>query len=106
VAGALAVGGIFLFVVPVYDGPLGPVVRLLDKDPTHVHQKSRAFWLGWASRRFTVLDWWGLTRYLLPGGLYVNWPSRLARRVSPAIAVVARKGAAVPAGFAVPRQPA
>ena len=66
VSEALADLGVFLFVVPVYDGPLGPIVRLLDKDPTHLHKRSRAFWLSWASERFVVLDWWGLTRYLLP----------------------------------------
>ncbi len=38
-------GGLLVFVVPVYDGPLGPVVHLLDRDPTHVHKRSRADWL-------------------------------------------------------------
>src|SRR5262249_58711932 len=62
----LADGGIFFFVVPVYDGPLGPVVRALDHDPTHVHKQPRAFWLEWARRHFELVDWWGLVRYLLP----------------------------------------
>ena len=31
-------GGCFVFVVPVYDGLSGPVIRLLDRDPTHLHK--------------------------------------------------------------------
>ena len=30
--------GVFVFVVPVYDGPLGGLVRRLDKDPTHMQK--------------------------------------------------------------------
>jgi SAM-dependent methyltransferase len=85
-------GGVLIFVVPVYDGPLGGLVRVLDHDPTHIHKRSRAFWLSWISQRLVLRDWFGLTRYLLPGGFYVNWMSRSLRRLSPAIAVVAHKG--------------
>jgi SAM-dependent methyltransferase len=91
VVGALTEGGIFVIVVPVYDGPLGRCVRMLDKDRTHVHRHARSFWLSWMSRRFVVRDWWGLTRYLLPGGAYLNWPSRRLRNIAPAIAVVGQK---------------
>lgn len=83
--------GVFAFVVPVYDGLLGPVVNLLDGDPTHVHRKSRAFWLDWAGRHFVVEEWWGIFRYLLPGGHYVHWPTHALRGVAPAIAVIARR---------------
>jgi SAM-dependent methyltransferase len=88
---ALARDGHFVFVVPVYDGPTGPIVHLLDRDETHVHKRSREFWLRWARERFTVVDWLGLCRYLLPGGYYVHWTTRLWRRFTPAIAVVARR---------------
>lgn len=90
IAALLAPNGVFVFVVPVYDGLSGPVIRMLDRDPTHVHKNSRQFWLDLAAKRFRVADWYGITRYLLPGGLYVNWPTRLWRRHTPAIAVVAR----------------
>ncbi len=87
----LAPGGIFIFVVPVYDGPLGWLVNLLDPDPTHIHKNGRKSWLSWASQRFTVEGWSGIFRYLLPYGPYVNWPTRLLRNQAPAIAIIARK---------------
>jgi SAM-dependent methyltransferase len=88
---ALAPEGVFVFVVPVYDGPLGWLVNLLDPDPTHIHKRSRKFWLSWAGKHFQVEEWRGIFRYLLPHGPYVNWPTRWWRYQAPAIAVVARK---------------
>ena len=85
----LTVGGAFIFVVPVYDGPTGPIIHLLDRDPTHVHKRSRRFWLDWAETNFVLRDWWGVTRYLLPGGFYMHVPTRVLRGLTPAIAVVA-----------------
>jgi len=82
--------GVFVFVVPVYDGLSGPIIRMLDHDPTHVHKNGRRFWLDLAAERFRVVDWYGITRYLLPGGIYLNWPTRWLRRHTPAVAVVAR----------------
>jgi len=82
--------GAFLFVVPVYDGPAGLAVHLLDRDETHLHKRSRAFWLEWAEEHFQVVEWWGLTRYLLPGGYYVHLVTRAFRRWTPAIAVLTR----------------
>jgi hypothetical protein len=90
VAAHLQPDGIFAFVVPVYDGLSGPIIRLLDQDVTHLQKHGRSFWLHLASRRFRVLAWHGLVRYLLPGGVYLNWPTRLCRQHTPAIAVVAR----------------
>ena len=86
----LSPDGCFLFVVPVYDGITGPVVHALDKDETHLHKRSRGFWLRWAEERFEVVEWLGLLRYLLPGGYYVHLHTRALRRFTPAIAVVAR----------------
>ena len=83
--------GYFVFVVPVYDGPMGPLIRFLDKDVTHVHKKSRNDWLSWSGRHFQVVDWWGLFRYLFPLGYYLHWPTKRMRRFSPAIAVVSKK---------------
>jgi len=90
ISSKLALNGSFIFAVPVYDGPLGPIVRALDHDATHVHKESREFWLTWARRHFGVEDWQGILRYLLPGGVYVHWPTRVARRWTPAIVVSAR----------------
>lgn len=91
VAAHLRPGGYWVFVVPVYDGPTGPVIRLLDKDPTHVHKQPREFWLDWVQQRFELVNWQGMYRYLLPGGYYAHWRTRWLRRFTPAIAVVARR---------------
>jgi len=91
VQGLLGPKGAFVFVVPVYDGVTGPVIRMLDKDETHVHKDSRDVWLAWARRNFTVLEWRGLLRYLVPGLGYVHLTTRVWRRFTPAIAVVARR---------------
>lgn len=85
----LAAGGRFVFVVPVYDGVTGPLIRILDKDETHVHKRSRDFWLEWARENFSLQDWYGVYRYLVPGLGYVHVPTRLWRRFTPAIAVIA-----------------
>lgn len=84
-------GGLFFFVVPTYDGPFGPAVHLLDRDPTHIHKTNRRFWLTWAGRHFEVLEWLGIFRMLLPKGPYIHWPTRALRSVAPAILVAARK---------------
>jgi SAM-dependent methyltransferase len=92
-------GGLFVFTVPVYDGPLGWLVHRLDKDPTHVHKRGRDFWLGQLEPRFELLRYTGVWRYFLPGGVYLNVVSRLSRRVTTAVLVVARvrEGAAAAA---------
>ncbi len=78
--------GGFLFVsVPVYDGPLGPLVRLLDRDPTHIHKWPRHAWrarLGRAPLR--VVDELGMIRYPL-GPLYLFTSGRRLARISPAL---------------------
>lgn len=81
--------GLFLFVVPVYDGPTGPIISLLDKDPTHIHTTSRRFWLDWAGEAFEILDWRGMYRYLF-GNKYIHWPTHKLRHYTPAIAVLCR----------------
>jgi len=86
----LTCGGHFIFVVPVYDGPTGSVVRLLDKDHTHVQRRSRRFWLRWTKQNFVLREWWGIYRYLFPGGFYLHLPTQVWRRFTPAIAVMAR----------------
>jgi SAM-dependent methyltransferase len=84
-------GGCFIFVVPVYDGLSGPLIRLLDRDPTHLHKWPRQRWLDWAQSHFTLVDWRGIVRYLFPGGYYLHLASHVLRRHTPALVVVARK---------------
>ncbi len=91
IVGSLRPGGAFVFVVPVYDGLTGPLIRLLDRDPTHVHKVSRGFWLHRVEPRLELIDWWGIFRYLLPGGLYVHLVTHALRACSPAIAGVMRR---------------
>jgi len=90
VAAALRPHGGFVFVVPVYDGLTGPAIRYLDRDPTHVHKRERDFWLEIAGVHFRIIDWWGICRYLLPGGFYFHLVTRYFRRHTPAIACLAR----------------
>ena len=87
----LTLNGSFIFVVPVYDGPFSPLIRNLDKDITHIQRESRKFWLEWVDRNFHLESWCGILRYLLPGGFYIHWPTRIFRHWTPAIAVIARR---------------
>lgn len=89
----LVANGCFLFAVPVYDGLSGPIIRALDRDPTHVHKWPRRRWLGWAATHFQVLDWLGAVRYLFPLVGYLHVATRLLRRHAPAILVACRKRA-------------
>jgi SAM-dependent methyltransferase len=60
----LSPGGFLFLTVPVYDGPLGMVVHLLDRDPTHVHKWGRGQWSALARRhRFDVVESVGMVRY-------------------------------------------
>ena len=93
-------GGLFVFTVPVYDGPLGWLVKRLDKDPTHVWKRGRDFWLQQLAPRFRLLRYTGVWRYFLPGGVYLNLVSRLSRRVTTAVLVVAQKQPAAEAAAA------
>ena len=83
-------GGLVAFVVPVYDGPLGPLVHLLDKDPTHIHKWGRRRWLELAERHLSDIEWHGVFRLLLPWGYYVHLPTRRLRSIAPAIMVTGR----------------
>ena len=89
----LAPGGVLIGVVPVYDGPLGWLVELLDKDPTHVTKQGRRFWLRkLAETGFEVREWGGILRKLI-GSRYVHLtrPQPLLRPIGSALYFVARK---------------
>lgn len=87
----LVAGGLFVFVVPVYDGLSGPAIRALDRDPTHVHKWPRQRWLDWAAAEFELVEWKGIVRYLLPFGYYLHVVTDRCRRNTPAIIVACRK---------------
>lgn len=84
-------GGVLVFVVPVYDGITGPLVTLLDKDPTHLQKLGRDFWIDIADSQLSRVSWHGILRYLLPGRRYIHLPTRPGRRFTPAILVVAHR---------------
>ena len=86
--------GVLIAVVPVYDGPLGWLVRMLDHDPTHVSKWSRQDWLReLREHRFEVVASGGIIRRLILRRwyLHISWPTRLLWQIGSAIWVVARK---------------
>ena len=93
VRASLKPGGVALVVVPVYDGPLGWLVQLLDRDPTHLHKCSRQFWLELASRHFELLTWCGAFRKLLFGSVYLHGFTTVMRGIAPALVMLLRRPA-------------
>lgn len=87
----LSPDGTLTFVVPVYDGPLGSLVKLLDRDESHVQLRSRHWWLDWAGRHFDVTGWLGIFRILTPWNQYIHQPTKVFRRVAPAILITAKR---------------
>lgn len=81
--------GLLTIVVPVYDGVTGPLVRLLDRDPTHIHKMSRDLWVSIINEHFDDLEWHGIHRYLLTRALYLHRPTRRMRRAAGAILISA-----------------
>lgn len=90
---SVQLNGHFIFVCPVYDGPAGILVNWLDHDPTHIHKKSRFFWINLAELSgFKILFWSGIFRYLLPFKHYLHFEMKnFFRFFSPAIIVVCAK---------------
>lgn len=91
---ALPAHGLLLGVVPVYDGPLGWLVHLMDRDPTHVLKWSRDAWIGkLVEHGFEVVEHGGILRRLCFSRFYVHltWPQALLRHAGTAIYFVARK---------------
>jgi SAM-dependent methyltransferase len=91
---ALEAEGVLIAAVPVYDGPLGWLVRRLDRDRTHVWKLSRRDWIARLERHgFEVVEWGGIVRRLVFRRIYIHLvrPQWLLRRVGSAIYVVARK---------------
>ena len=85
--------GYLIGVVPVYDGPLGWLVYLLDKDPTHVTKISRKEWLSRLNQHgFDVVEYGGVIRKLI-GSHYMHFvtPQIILKGCGTAIYFVARK---------------
>jgi SAM-dependent methyltransferase len=86
-------GGLLVFTVPVYDGPVGRLVQKMDQDETHIHKEGRDFWLKLLnSTAFNTIYWAGVWRYFLFKRIYVNYVSQICRRWSPAVLVISKKG--------------
>jgi 2-polyprenyl-3-methyl-5-hydroxy-6-metoxy-1,4-benzoquinol methylase len=82
--------GALVISVPVYDTPVGRLVGLLDRDPTHLHKLARHAWLErLQAAGFEHIRWSGILRYYFGGPLYLHWCSPGIRRFSPAILVTA-----------------
>jgi SAM-dependent methyltransferase len=87
-------GGMLLGVVPVYDGPLGPVVRLLDKDPTHLWKWSRHQWLDELKQsQFEVVQFGGIIRKAVfrKWYMHITKPQWLLRPIGSALYFAAKK---------------
>ncbi|HML72933.1 MAG TPA: class I SAM-dependent methyltransferase [Anaerohalosphaeraceae bacterium] len=95
----LAEGGCFFLVVPVYDGPLGPVVRMLDKDTTHLWKLPRHQWRQYLEQHhFEIVESGGILRKLILGRWYLHLtrPQWLLKSIGCAMYYVARKKKAEP----------
>lgn len=91
ISSCLAQDGLFALVVPVYDGLLGHMVRLLDKDESHVQLRSRQWWIDWTRTHFNITGWLGIFRMLTPWHQYIHLPTRFLRQVAPAILITATR---------------
>ena len=88
--------GFLIGIVPVYDGPLGWLVRRLDHDPSHVWKLSRAEWIAkLTDRGFRVVECGGVIRRLVFSRWYLHvvWPQCVLRRVGSAFYFVAERQA-------------
>jgi 2-polyprenyl-3-methyl-5-hydroxy-6-metoxy-1,4-benzoquinol methylase len=84
--------GVFVLSVPVYDGFAGAIVRMMDRDITHLHKKSRRFWINTLKKEgFSILSFKGIFRYFFLKRFYLHFISKALRRCSPAIFIIAKK---------------
>ena len=96
----LAAGGYLIGVVPVYDGPLGWLVTMLDHDPTHVSKFGRSEWLRRLERHgFQVVEHGGILRKLVAGRyVHLTRPQLVLRACGSALYFVAWKKDGPPPG--------
>ncbi len=87
----LVPGGLFVCVVPVYDGIFGKIGGWLDRDTTHLYKLSRWVWLEKFKKNLTVLETWGILRYFFSKNVYFHVMKRWLFRWGQAILVVMQK---------------
>lgn len=83
--------GLFVCVVPVYDGIFGKIGEFLDKDTTHVHKKNRQFWLNKLNTQFKILRVKGILRGDFPVIGYAQIKSQFLASTGQAILISAKK---------------
>lgn len=83
--------GLFVCVVPVYDGIFGRIGGLLDKDLTHVHKKNRQFWLNKLNGQFKILKVSGILRGYFPLIGYLQIKSKFLTGTGQAILISMKK---------------
>lgn len=87
----LAPDGILAMAVPVYDTLPGRFFGLIDRDPTHVHRRSRRFWLDRLHQAgFDPIVFKGILRAPLPG-TFLHLISPLFRSFSSAIFIISTR---------------
>lgn len=85
-------GGIVVLLVPVYDGLMGKLVDIADKDDTHVHKEGRTFWREKLKEKgFQIELYEGVFRYFLFRRIYLYWAAKVIRGCSPAVMLIGRK---------------
>ena len=89
----LPAGGFLIAVVPVYDGPLGWLVRLLDRDPTHVSKLGRWEWLQLLKEHgFQEREYGGILRKLVGTKyIHITGPQAILRYCRNALYFVVQK---------------
>ncbi len=98
--------GVLIGIVPVYDGPLGWLVRALDRDRTHVSRFSRSRWVQRLEEHgFEIVERGGTIRRLVLSRWYVHltWPQSLLRSAGSAMYFVAKKKESAPVAPRVAR---
>lgn len=88
---ALKPNGVFICVVPVYDGPFGFMGGLLDRDSTHVNKKSRDFWLKKFVKYFQIVEIKGILRKEIFSGFYFHFMNKRLAGIGQAILVKMKK---------------
>ena len=91
ISNLLETQGIFSMVVPVYDGPIGLGVKLLDKDPTHIHKNSRYFWIKLLENFFDIKKVVPHFRINTPYGYIFKPMHPKLLYLAPAIMIIAKK---------------
>jgi len=82
--------GVFVFVVPIWEGISGFISQLVDRDPTHIHKKNKKFWFKkMENHKFNVADWIGIFRILFVK--YFHFQTIALKNYSPIILVICKR---------------